>query len=494
MIRENQRLLNQFNVLTDAVAVFLAMLASYWLRFDLFRGIKGMPFNYYVWLGVVAAALTLLIFAVAGLYESFRAVRLHVEAGRVAVLELLVALIIMAAMFVLRLGETSRWSVAFFYGVSVLLLVGKRAALRLLLRRYRTMGYNQKRVLLVGHGESAEAYLKKVTQDKSLGYQVVGYVADRSDWRALPYCGAYRQLEEVFQREKPDEVVVTLPTEEGQWMGKIIDACEKDGTKLSVVPSYVRYMSSNPQVDIVNGLPLINLRRIPLDNLGNAMLKRTADIIGSLVLIVLTSPLMLIAAIGVKLSSPGPIIFRQERVGKDKKPFYMYKFRSMTDARGENGELLPDEVRLTKFGRALRSTSLDELPELWNIFKGDMSIVGPRPQLVRDMVFMTPEQRLRHTVMPGLTGLAQVSGRNAISWEDKLAADLRYIRQITFLGDVKIVLLTVRKVFFREDISADGMDTAEDLGDYLLRTAQVSEEAYQELQEESRELLIAAGK
>ena len=303
MIRENQRLLNQFNVLTDAVAVFLAMLVSYWLRFDLFRGIKGMPFNYYVWLGVVAAALTLLIFAVAGLYESFRAVRLHVEAGRVAVLELLVALIVMAAMFVLRLGETSRWSVVFFYGVSVFLLVGKRAALRLLLRRYRAMGFNLKRVLLVGHGESAEAYLKKVTQDKSLGYQVVGYVADRSDWRALPYCGAYRQLEEIFQREKPDEAVVALPTEEGQWMGKIIDACEKDGTKLSVVPSYVRYMSSNPQVDIVNGLPLINLRRIPLDNLGNAMLKRTADIIGSLVLIVLTSPLMLIAAIGVKLSS-----------------------------------------------------------------------------------------------------------------------------------------------------------------------------------------------
>ena len=159
MIRENQQLLNQFNVLTDAVAVFLAMLVSYWLRFSLFRGIKGMPFNYYVWLGVVAAALTLVVFAVAGLYESFRAVRFHVEAGRVVVLELLVALIVMAAMFVLRLGETSRWSVAFFYGVSVLLLVGKRAALRLLLHHYRAMGFNQKRVLLVGHGESAEAYL-----------------------------------------------------------------------------------------------------------------------------------------------------------------------------------------------------------------------------------------------------------------------------------------------------------------------------------------------
>ena len=142
MIRENQRLLNQFNVFTDAVAVFLAMLVSYWLRFDLFRGIESMPFNYYVWLGVVAAALTLLVFAVAGLYESFWAVRFHVEAGRVAVLELLVALIVMAAMFVLRLGETSRWLVAFFYGAAVVLMVGKRAVLRMVLRRYRTMGFN----------------------------------------------------------------------------------------------------------------------------------------------------------------------------------------------------------------------------------------------------------------------------------------------------------------------------------------------------------------
>ena len=322
MIRENQQVLNQFNVFTDAVAVFLAMLVSYWLRFSLFHGIKGLPFNYYVWLGVAAAALTLVVFAVAGLYESFRAVRFHVEAGRVVVLELLVALIIMAAMFVLRLGETSRWSVVFFYGTATLLLLGKRACIRLLLRRYRAMGYNQKRVLLVGHGESAEAYVKRVANDRNLGYQMLGYVADNSGWGKLPYCGTYDQLEEIFRREKPDEVVVALPTEEGRWMKNIINACEKDGTKLSVVPSYVRYMPANPQVDSVNGLPLINLRRIPLDNLGNAFIKRAADIVCALLLIALTSPLMLIAAIGVKLSSPGPVIFKQERVGKDKKTFY----------------------------------------------------------------------------------------------------------------------------------------------------------------------------
>lgn len=223
-------------------------------------------------------------------------------------------------------------------------------------------------------------------------------------------------------------------------------------------------------------------------------IKRILDVLLSGCALVVLTPVLLIVAVLVRTKLGSPVIFCQERPGKDEKIFKMYKFRSMTDQRDENGELLPDEVRLTKFGRALRSTSLDELPELWNIFKGDMSIVGPRPQLVRDMVFMTPEQRLRHTVMPGLTGLAQVSGRNAISWEDKLATDLRYIRRITFLGDVKIVLLTVKKVFCREDISADGMDTAEDLGDYLLRTAQVSEEAYQELQAESKVLLLTAGK
>ena len=223
-------------------------------------------------------------------------------------------------------------------------------------------------------------------------------------------------------------------------------------------------------------------------------IKRILDVLLSGCALVVLTPVLLIVAVLVRTKLGSPIIFCQERPGKDEKIFKMYKFRSMTDARGENGELLPDEVRLTKFGRALRSTSLDELPELWNILKGDMSIVGPRPQLVRDMVFMTPEQRLRHTVMPGLTGLAQVSGRNAISWEDKLATDLRYIRRITFLGDVKIVLLTVKKVFCREDISAEDMDTAEDLGDYLLRTAQVSEEAYQELQAESKALLLTAGK
>lgn len=208
--------------------------------------------------------------------------------------------------------------------------------------------------------------------------------------------------------------------------------------------------------------------------------KRFFDFVLSLIAIIILSPVYIIVAILVRVKLGSPVIFTQERPGKDEKIFKMYKFRSMTSETDEEGNLLPDEVRLTSFGKKLRSTSLDELPELFNILKGDMSIVGPRPQLVKDMIFMTEEQRKRHTVRQGLTGLAQVNGRNAISWEDKINYDLQYIQDITFINDVKIVFQTLVKVFKKEDISTDGMETAEDLGDYLLRTNQISLQEYRE--------------
>ncbi|MDK2828113.1 MAG: hypothetical protein PWP67_913 [Clostridium butyricum] len=206
--------------------------------------------------------------------------------------------------------------------------------------------------------------------------------------------------------------------------------------------------------------------------------KRPMDFILSLIAIIVLSPVLLTVAILVRIKLGRPVIFKQKRPGLHEKIFTLYKFRTMTDERDENGQLLPDEVRLTKFGKLLRSTSLDELPELFNILKGDMSIVGPRPQLIRDMVFMTEEQRHRHSVSPGLTGWAQVNGRNGITWEEKLALDLEYINKITFLGDWKIIFMTVAKVFKRDGVNAEGMDTAEDLGDYLLRTNKISQVEY----------------
>ena len=223
--------------------------------------------------------------------------------------------------------------------------------------------------------------------------------------------------------------------------------------------------------------------------------KRPLDFLLSLCALLLLSPVVLIVALLVRVKLGSPVLFTQLRPGwidpvtGRERIFRMMKFRSMTDAHDENGNLLPDEVRLTDFGKILRSTSLDELPELLNILKGDMALIGPRPQLVRDMVFMTAEQRRRHTVRPGLSGLAQVRGRNAISWEGKLSADLEYIEKITFWGDAKIILETIGKVFKREGVTEDGMATATDFGDYLLQSGQISREEYDNRQAEARRIL-----
>ena len=218
--------------------------------------------------------------------------------------------------------------------------------------------------------------------------------------------------------------------------------------------------------------------------------KRPVDIFFSLLAVVVFCWLYILVALLVRFKLGSPVIFKQARPGKDEKIFYLYKFRTMTNETDENGNLLPDDVRLTPFGKFLRSTSLDELPEAFNILKGDMSIIGPRPQLVRDMVFMTDEQRKRHTVKPGLSGLAQVKGRNGISWEQKLAYDLEYIKDITFLKDAKIVFLTVWSAFVKQDgVSQEGMDTAEDFGDYLLNSGKIDSEFYDKCQAEAKSIL-----
>ena len=225
-------------------------------------------------------------------------------------------------------------------------------------------------------------------------------------------------------------------------------------------------------------------------------IKRLFDIVCSSLAIICFSWLYIIIAILVRIKLGTPVLFTQLRPGVinpdtgKETIFKMYKFRSMTDEKDENGELLPDDERLTKFGKWLRSTSLDELPEAFNILKGDMSIIGPRPQLVRDIVFMSDEQRMRHTVKPGLSGLAQVNGRNDIDWEEKLGWDLKYIKDITFFSDLKLILQTVVKAFIKQEgITEKGMSTAEDYGDYLLRKGKINKELYDEKQKEAKMLL-----
>lgn len=219
-------------------------------------------------------------------------------------------------------------------------------------------------------------------------------------------------------------------------------------------------------------------------------MKRIVDILCALAAIIVFSWLYIIVAILVRVKLGSPVIFKQKRPGWNGKIFTLYKFRTMSDEKDENGNLLPDDVRLTTFGKFLRKTSLDELPEAFNILKGDMSVVGPRPQLVRDMVFFSEEQMKRQSVKPGLSGLAQVKGRNGINWEEKINWDLEYIKNITFLNDCKIIFMTIWTAFIKQDgISQEGMDTAEDFGDWLLREGKISEEYYMEQMENSIKLL-----
>ena len=240
-----------------------------------------------------------------------------------------------------------------------------------------------------------------------------------------------------------------------------------------------------------------NMKPIEVRKMGfyEKYVKRMIDVGCAMCAIVAFSPLYLGVALLVRIKLGSPVLFTQERpglVGSDGKEtvFKMYKFRSMTDERDENGELLPDEVRLTKFGAWLRKSSLDELPEVFNILNGTMSLIGPRPQLVRDMVFMTNEQRKRHTAKPGLSGLAQINGRNSISWEDKMNWDIEYIEKCGFFEDIRIIFLTVKKAFIKQEgITQDDMATAEDYGDYLLRTEKISRKEYDNKQEMAKKIL-----
>ena len=216
--------------------------------------------------------------------------------------------------------------------------------------------------------------------------------------------------------------------------------------------------------------------------------KRIFDFVAALAAVLVLSPVFLILTVLGALLLRGNPFFLQARPGKDEVIFKMIKFRSMTNCTDDSGKLLPDEQRVTKYGHFLRGSSLDELPELFNILKGDMSLVGPRPQLVRDMVFMTAEQRKRHTVRPGLTGLAQVSGRNALVWDKKLEIDLEYISDITFSGDLKIIFRTAKLMLCGGD-SGGETDLTDDYGDFLLKRNCVSASEYEEKQAEARELL-----
>lgn len=451
MIKENQRLLNRLHVISDGAMVYLSLPIAFWIRFYLLPGgVITVPLSRYLALGVLLTAVQLFAYAALGLYQSFRKIRLRRELEKLWLAGALVMGVLLSFLFVQHYIDFSRLTLVIWFVLSTGALSCKRVLLRRGLGYFRRRGYNQKHVLLIGCGEMARAYWETVQGDRELGYTVIGYVSSRREKELgeLERLGGYEQLEQALDQKRPDEAVCAIGAEDYGRMAEIIEACEKGGIKLSIIPFYAKYMPSNPQFDELDGIPLLNFRRIPLDNWANAFCKRAMDIVGALLLILLTSPVMLACAIGVKLSSPGPVLFKQERIGRNKKPFYMYKFRSMRVNGGENTAWSRDhDDRKTKFGALMRKCSLDELPQFFNVLKGDMSLVGPRPEIpyyVEKFKEDVPLYMVKHQVRPGITGWAQVNGlRGDTSIKARVEHDVYYIEHWSLLFDIEILLTTV---------------------------------------------------
>lgn len=451
MIRQNQRLLNIFNGILEALLLVGAYFLARVLWMQLFWGGARNDLVFArgtIYASVLYALIMVGIYYAFHLYGSFRYKNIWREIFSIAEANALGVMGISAVLYFLQLQEFSRGIVFSFYVLSTVIIVAKRACQRWALRYYRKKGFNQKHVLLVGSGHLAHQYFDSVRKNPQFGFVVHGYISDTPADGLGERLGGYADLEKLVSGSDYDEVVVALEAADADRMQKVLAGCEKQGTRVSIIPFYSEYIPSRPTVDVIGDAKLINVRSMPLDNLFNAFLKRTMDIVGSLLLIVLTSPLMLFAAVGTRLSSPGPIIFKQERVGLNKKPFTMYKFRSMRINAAQNTAWSQNtDPRKTKFGSILRKTSIDELPQFFNVLKGDMSLIGPRPEIphfVEQFRETVPLYMVKHQVRPGITGWAQVNGyRGDTSIEERIKCDIWYIENWSLGLDIRILFRTV---------------------------------------------------
>lgn len=359
-----------------------------------------------------------------------------------------------SVLYVINQTDFARSMLVIFGVVNIMLETLMRNIIRYILHFIRKKGYNKKYLLLVGYSKSAEEYIRRIRLNPHWGYEVCGILDDRVPagtlLRGVKVLGRIANLDVILPENKIMEIAITLPLDEYSKLERIVEKCEKSGVHTQFIPDYNRVIPSRPIMEDVEGLPVINIRNVPLTATENRFVKRTMDIVGSILMLIIFSPIFLASAIAVKVSSKGPVIYRQERVGLHNTKFIMYKFRTMElqkESEEKKGWTTQNDPRVTKVGRVLRRTSMDELPQLINILKGDMSIVGPRPerpQFVAQFKEEIPRYMVKHQVRPGLTGWAQVNGlRGDTSIKDRIKFDIYYIENWSVLFDIRIMFMTV---------------------------------------------------
>lgn len=352
-------------------------------------------------------------------------------------------MIFILVLYFIKQEHFSRQMLCIFFFINISLEFASRYLIRTILWKMRKQGLNQKHILMIGESQMAEQYMDRLRENPKWGYQVFAHLKDEE------------KLERILEGNELDEVVIALRAEDYGKLERIVDVCEKAGVHTKMIPDFGNVISTRPYIEDVQGIPVIHVRRVPLNIMRNRVAKRAVDLIGATVAIILFSPVMLLTVLVVALTEEGSVIYRQERVGLHNQVFYMYKFRSMImqDEEKEKAEWSTrNDPRITPVGKLIRRTSIDELPQLFNVLKGEMSLVGPRPerpQFVQKFRDEIPRYMVKHQVHPGMTGWAQINGyRGDTSIEKRIEYDLYYIENWTMVFDMKILILTIFKGFF----------------------------------------------
>lgn len=459
MIRRNQRFLTQLYIAADFGVIQLSFLLAWWLKFesDLLTNQNPLPIEKYMLWSLVYAVLAILAGLMSSLYIAKRKKRFVDELWRIVQSHGVAFFMLLSLMFFFKEVNISRAYLAMYMIGNVSFTLFYRYIVKLQLKRLRKKGFNRQFVLILGAGSLGKRFYDNLRNYPELGYEVTGFLDDYRHWdeieqaRYKPILGRIDQLEDFLSTHLVDEVILALPLDAHDKYSHIINVCEKAGVRTLIIPDFFDYLPARPHFDNFAGMPMINVRDIPLDIALNRLMKRAFDIVFSLIAIALTSPIMLVVAIGVRLTSSGPIIFKQERVGLNRRNFRMFKFRSMKvipEGTMDTGWSTKNDPRRTAFGTFIRRTSLDELPQFFNVLLGHMSVVGPRPErpyYVNQFRDEIPKYMIKHHVRPGITGLAQSKGlRGDTSIEDRIKQDIFYIENWSLLFDIKIIWETIR--------------------------------------------------
>ena len=452
-------------MLIDAVVLALSYFLAWLIRFVgpmSTTAVRTRSFQQYMLMLVFIIPVYLLLYQAFTLYTPMRMQGRRLVLANIVKANSLGLLILMFTFYMIDEGDFSRSTYIMFYLINIVLQWGTRMLIFALLRDMREKGMNQTQMICVGYSRAAEEYIDRVLANPQWGYVIRGILDDNvpagTAYRGIKVLGRIANLNVILPENRLDEIAITLGLSVYYRLEEIVALCEKSGVHTKFIPDYNKIIPTKPYTEDILGLPVINIRYVPLNNTFNAMVKRAMDIVGSIAGIIVTSPIMLLMCLLIKLTSPGPLIYKQERVGLHNQTFRMYKFRSMEvqpESEEKKAWTVKNDPRVTGIGKFMRHTSIDELPQLFNILKGDMSLVGPRPErpfFVEKFREEIPRYMVKHQVRPGLTGWAQVKGyRGDTSIRKRIECDLYYIENWSIGFDIKIIFLTFFKGFVNKN-------------------------------------------